>query len=49
VEDTFEAVDWMSWRTLIIDLGWSWDNTEQWLAPRGVEALLKPKAPSRRP
>ncbi|SRR6266851_979034 len=37
---------WMSWRTLIIDLGWSWDAAEQWLAQRGVEALLKPERPS---
>jgi hypothetical protein len=34
---------WMSWRTLIIDLGWSWDDAEQWLAQRGVEALLAPE------
>jgi AcrR family transcriptional regulator len=33
---------WTSWRTLIIDLGWSWDYAEQWLAQRGIEALLKP-------
>ena len=38
---------WMSWRTLIIDLGWSWDEAEQWLAQRGVEALLNPE--SRKP
>jgi AcrR family transcriptional regulator len=38
---------WMSWRTLIIDLGWSWDDAEQWLAHRGVEALLHPD--SRKP
>jgi hypothetical protein len=38
---------WMSWRTLIIDLGWSWDEAEQWLAQRGVEALLHPD--SRKP
>ena len=31
---------WTSWRTLIIDLGWSWDEAEKWLARRGVEALL---------
>jgi AcrR family transcriptional regulator len=31
---------WASWRTLIIDLGWSWDEAEKWLARRGVEALL---------
>src|SRR4029077_6506187 len=23
---------WASWRTLIIDLGWSWDEAEKWLA-----------------
>jgi AcrR family transcriptional regulator len=33
---------WTSWRTLIIDLGWSWDEAEKWLARRGVEALLNP-------
>jgi AcrR family transcriptional regulator len=33
---------WMSWRTLIIDLGWSWNAAEQWLAQRGIEALLSP-------
>ena len=33
---------WTSWRTLITDLGWSWDEAEQWLARRGVEALLSP-------
>jgi hypothetical protein len=37
---------WISWRTLIIDLGWSWDDAEQWLAQRGIDALL---APERRP
>jgi AcrR family transcriptional regulator len=31
---------WTSWRTLIIDLGWSWDEAEKWLARRGVDALL---------
>jgi hypothetical protein len=40
---------WKSWRTLIIDLGWSWDNAEQWLAQRGVEKLLKPKSEGRKP
>jgi AcrR family transcriptional regulator len=35
---------WTSWRTLVGDLGWSWDDAEQWLARRGVEALLKPEA-----
>ena len=33
---------WTSWRILIIDLGWSWDEAEQWLAQRGIEALLSP-------
>jgi AcrR family transcriptional regulator len=33
---------WTSWRTLIIDLGWSWDEAEQWLAQWGVDALLNP-------
>jgi len=32
---------WMSWRTLITDLGWSWDEAEQWLAQRGIDALLQ--------
>jgi len=36
---------WTSWRTLITDLGWSWDDAEQWLARRGVEALLEPARP----
>ena len=36
---------WMSWRTLIMDLSWSWDDAEQWLAQRGIEALLKPERP----
>jgi AcrR family transcriptional regulator len=36
---------WTSWRTLITDLGWSWDDAEQWLAERGVEALLEPARP----
>ena len=36
---------WTSWRTLITDLGWSWDDAEQWLAQRGVEALLEPARP----
>jgi AcrR family transcriptional regulator len=30
---------WMSWRILITDLQWSWDEAEQWLAQRGIEAL----------
>ena len=33
---------WTSWRTLIIDLSWSWDEAEKWLARRGIEALLNP-------
>jgi hypothetical protein len=37
----------MSWRSLILDLGWSWDDAEQWLVRRAVDALLKPE--SRRP
>ena len=37
---------WTSWRTLITDLGWSWDDAEQWLAQRGVEALLEPARPN---
>jgi len=32
---------WGSWRTLIADLGWSWDEAEQWLAQRGIDALLQ--------
>ena len=31
---------WMSWRILITDLQWSWDEAEQWLAQRGIDALL---------
>lgn len=37
---------WTSWRILITDLGWSWDDAEQWLAQRGIDALLKPARPS---
>jgi len=29
-----------SWRTLITDLGWNWDEAEVWLAQRGIDALL---------
>ena len=36
---------WTSWRTLITDLGWSWDEAEQWLAQQGIDALLKPARP----
>ena len=32
---------WMSWRILITDLQWSWDEAEQWLAQRGIDALLR--------
>jgi AcrR family transcriptional regulator len=32
---------WTSWRILITDLQWSWDEAEQWLAQRGIEALLQ--------
>ena len=32
---------WMSWRILVTDLGWSWDEAEQWLTQRGIDALLK--------
>ena len=32
---------WMSWRILISDLQWSWDEAEQWLAQRGIDALLQ--------
>jgi hypothetical protein len=35
---------WTSWRTLTIDLGWSWDEAEKWLAQRGAEALLSPES-----
>jgi AcrR family transcriptional regulator len=31
---------WMSWRILITDLQWGWDEAEQWLAQRGIDALL---------
>jgi hypothetical protein len=30
----------MSWRILITDLEWSWDEAEQWLAQRGIDELL---------
>jgi AcrR family transcriptional regulator len=36
---------WMSWRILVTDLGWSWDEAEQWLTQRGIDALLKPARP----
>jgi len=36
---------WTSWRTLITDLQWSWDEAEQWLAQQGIDALLKPARP----
>ena len=36
---------WMSWRILITDLQWSWDEAEQWLARQGIDALLKPASP----
>ena len=39
---------WTSWRTLITDLGWSWDDAEQWLTRRGVETLLEPARPEPR-
>ena len=33
---------WTSWRILVTDLEWSWDDAEQWLAQRGIDALLNP-------
>jgi AcrR family transcriptional regulator len=36
---------WTSWRTLITDLGWSWDAAEQWLAQRGIDVLLRQRTP----
>ena len=36
---------WTSWRTLVTDLGWSWDAAEQWLAQRGIDALLRQRTP----
>jgi len=36
---------WTSWRTLITDLGWSWDEAEQWLAQQGIDTLLMPARP----
>jgi AcrR family transcriptional regulator len=36
---------WTSWRTLITDLGWSWDDAERWLAQRGTDALLRQRTP----
>jgi AcrR family transcriptional regulator len=36
---------WTSWRTLITDLGWSWDEAEQWLTQQGIDALLMPARP----
>ena len=50
--DLYRAADvfwylfgWTSWRTLISDLGWSWDEAEQWLAQQGIDALLRPARP----
>jgi AcrR family transcriptional regulator len=44
--DTFWYLfGWTSWRTLITDLGWSWDDAEQWLAQRGIDALLRQRTP----
>ena len=40
---------WMSWRILITDLEWSWDEAEQWLAQRGIDALLQQHAASHGP
>jgi hypothetical protein len=34
-------VGWMSWRILITELRWSWDEAERWLTQRGIEALLQ--------
>jgi len=31
-----------SWQTLVKDLAWTWDDAEQWVAQRGIEALLEP-------
>jgi AcrR family transcriptional regulator len=36
---------WTSWRTLITDLGWSWDAAEQWLTQQGIDALLRQRTP----
>ena len=36
---------WTSWRTVITDLGWGWDAAEQWLAQRGIDALLRQRTP----
>jgi AcrR family transcriptional regulator len=43
-----------SWRTLTADLDWTFDEAEQWLAQRGIDALLtrtprKPKVGNRKP
>ncbi len=36
---------WTSWRTLIADLDWSWDDAEQWLAQRGVQRAARASTP----
>jgi AcrR family transcriptional regulator len=33
---------WTSWRTLTIDLAWSWDDAEHWLTRQATSALLSP-------
>jgi AcrR family transcriptional regulator len=31
-----------SWHTLVAELGWAWDEAEEWLRDRAATALLKP-------
>jgi AcrR family transcriptional regulator len=32
-----------SWHTLVAELGWTWDEAEQWLRERAAAALLTPR------
>jgi len=32
-----------SWHTLVAELGWTWDEAEEWLRERAGAALLKPR------
>jgi hypothetical protein len=32
-----------SWHTLVAELGWTWDEAEEWLRERAATDLLKPR------
>jgi hypothetical protein len=36
----YQATFAQSWRLYVADCGWSWDDTEQWLAEQVSAALL---------